>query len=67
MRGKALNVVVFDPEGRPLGQYRTADECSKVVNVHPSTIYRLIKNGEALSRKGVAGNGITFDTNEEGE
>ena len=64
MRGKDLNVVVFDLNGKPLGQYRTARECAKEINVHYSTVYRLVKNGNALVRKGNS-NGITFDTTEE--
>lgn len=60
MRGKALNVQVFDFKGRPLGRYRTASECAKDIHVHSSTIYRHVKDGKPLKR-----NGMTFDEADE--
>ena len=62
MRGKALNIVAFDFKGRPLGKYRTAEECARHFQVHSTTVYRLVRNGKALVR-----NGITFDLENDDE
>ena len=64
MRGKALNVVVFDSNGKRYGKYRTAKECSKALGIHSSSVYRLVKSGDPLKRARTR-NGMTFDSEEE--
>jgi len=64
MRGKALNVIVFDSNGKFFGQYRTARLCGEALSIHSSSVYRLVKSGEPLKRSGKR-NGMTFDTEDD--
>ena len=59
MRKKPSNsvkIIAFDFKGRPIGTYDSIKECSRVLNINSTTVYRHLKDGNPLKR-----NGITFD------
>jgi len=49
-------VTAFDFKGRLIKTYSSLTDCAKDLNLHLSTVRKLIKNGKALKR-----NGMTFD------